>query len=671
MADYSDYTLPKRVRVIPLFLVPNDKFEVNDLPLEKDHLMFREHLTWAQERYKTMLNNRDTFEIEYLKGAKIKVLKLSMNSDYYNSSSEYYKNAPGTYESNNIDTGIAHCLLSAFRVNRFNNPYIFCAIIHHTGVNIGGRPYNGGINSGGGFVIFRYEDKFYNGNFQSTLRHELGHTFGLLHSWQNGYGRELRYSKHYGDSIMSYNPDHHTHNTLRSIDGLKESDHPGILLPEDIRSLSLNKRVFPNLYFDPETDIPSGYEIRRQLGHFGPLELESDQLSANLGIYTAFSEPPPKENMNKIWIENRVEYMVENILQPEIRENSEQVGFDCRTMWKSAVVKSSMWISIRIQFPYAVPLTGAEIHAQCCGQPFKAKLQIAYNSIDTDITQAGNYINVTSKDFEIGADDHVDFPGTPAKIWQFSFFLIPFTEKYDDGEEPFPFNSLYQGRLVIRGLRFFSNGQEIFPHRYPNENHIYPSVKASGFAISNSKETHVVRGYILKSDPEIDFDFTRMWRPGLLTYKNKWFYLDIKFPYPISLCMIWIYSQCLGKDTQVDEIKVEYDNEKSNSLRFSAQMTVKNTFKSAAKQNVMPDAYICFPEQKAAIWRIHFHSNGNEAVIRGLRFFTPAGEVFAPYGAYQYEYKTIQQEPTIPDQRVQNIPEQAANPIERRDPGPA
>ena len=86
--------------------------------------------------------------------------------------------------------------------------------------------------------------------FQSSLQHELGHSFGLVHVESYGYDQNKN------RSIMSYNTD------LRW-KGFRPPKKPGILIPEDLRALAKNKKVFPNLYFDPAIDIPSDYKISK------------------------------------------------------------------------------------------------------------------------------------------------------------------------------------------------------------------------------------------------------------------------------------------------------------------------------------------------------------------------------------------------------------------------
>ncbi len=84
----------------------------------------------------------------------------------------------------------------------------------------GGRPFNGGFNTGGGIVIMSSNGLDRAPNFQSTLQHELGHAFGLPHVDVYGYDMQTNMS------MMSYNPSHHTN-------GFEPSATPGRFIPED------------------------------------------------------------------------------------------------------------------------------------------------------------------------------------------------------------------------------------------------------------------------------------------------------------------------------------------------------------------------------------------------------------------------------------------------------
>ena len=80
------------------------------------------------------------------------------------------------------------------------------------------------------------------------------------------------------DSLMSYNIDHWTN-------FYEPSQYPGILLPEDIRCLALNKRVFNNLYFDPEVDITFGYDLRTPKSTFRA-DIIPEQPDATVNVTT-------------------------------------------------------------------------------------------------------------------------------------------------------------------------------------------------------------------------------------------------------------------------------------------------------------------------------------------------------------------------------------------------
>ena len=84
----------------------------------------------------------------------------------------------------------------------------------------GGRPLNGGFNTGGGIIILSSFTLDRSPYIQSTLQHELGHAFGLPHV--DVYGYDMKTNA----SIMSYDPRHHTK-------GFTESRKPGKLIPED------------------------------------------------------------------------------------------------------------------------------------------------------------------------------------------------------------------------------------------------------------------------------------------------------------------------------------------------------------------------------------------------------------------------------------------------------
>ncbi len=239
----KDYRPPKEVKVLPVFFVAKGESP----PTERQEASLQKHVTWAQTRYKQMLKGRDTFA---LAAGKPQVYHAEHDAAYYRAQSEGA--APQIVDE----------LLRRYKYNRYNCPLIFVAIVMNPRDDYpggGARPFNGGINSGGGIVEMSSYGLDRAPNFQSTLQHELGHAFGLPHVDVYGYDMEKN------PSLMSYNPNHHTRN-------FKPSKTPGILIAEDIRALALNRRVFPRLRFDPKTDVPQGYTMQR-IVTLGPMNI--------------------------------------------------------------------------------------------------------------------------------------------------------------------------------------------------------------------------------------------------------------------------------------------------------------------------------------------------------------------------------------------------------------
>jgi hypothetical protein len=242
--DPYAYPYPSRVRVLPVFFVPQDQ----DDPTPSQRRALIRHLRWAQARFERLLDGASTFE---LARKSAEVYRAHYPLAVYRS----LKDDAAQYVSE---------LLAAYGVNRFTCPYVFVVILVNPCEDTpagGGRPCNGGFNRGSGVLIMSSYGLERATPFQSTLRHELGHSFGLPHV--DVYGDSMGRSR----SIMSYNVLHHTA-------GFRPSEHPGGLIPEDVRALAANDRVFANLEFDPKTDAKS-YRLRRAVA-LGPMEIPDE-----------------------------------------------------------------------------------------------------------------------------------------------------------------------------------------------------------------------------------------------------------------------------------------------------------------------------------------------------------------------------------------------------------
>lgn len=223
------------------------------------------------------------------------------------------------------------------------------------------------------------------------------------------------------DSMMSYNPKHHTK-------GFEASLTPGKFIPEDLRALALNSRAFPKLKFDPEKDIPPLYTIAEWIVTLGPMKIpgQSDGVKVTSTSGSDFGSN------------------VANIVQGKILPNKRtgKVTFDPSAMWQSGKTATG-WVPVVITFPYSVELTQLAIHSQHSGEYHAAQ------GIKVSVQEGKKgYRKVAEADLKT-ADDSVTFPKTEGKVWQFEFRTIK------------------GGAVVIRGLQFFSEKDELFPPLIP------------------------------------------------------------------------------------------------------------------------------------------------------------------------------------------------------------
>ena len=218
------------------------------------------HLTWCQTRYRELLFGMDTFAI-----ASASPVFLRSRHD------------AATFRATK-DQGADLAITELFghdKVNRLNCPFIYIVLFTGTGgwPAGGGRPINGGVNTGGGILVLAADNLTHSPNFQSTLQHELGHAFGLPHVDVYGYSMKTN------ASLMSYNPAHHTV-------GLVPGKPPGRFIPEDYRVLNMNHRAFPNLRLSESQYLSAGYQIARKPIFLGPMKItgQSDYAGPRIGL---------------------------------------------------------------------------------------------------------------------------------------------------------------------------------------------------------------------------------------------------------------------------------------------------------------------------------------------------------------------------------------------------
>ena len=389
---------PKAIAVLPIFFVPKGE----EAPTADQSKRLLQHLELARTRYGELLPNQETFTIAE---EKPRVYRAEKGLAYYRTQPE------------NAAPQITAEMLAELKVTRFNCPYVMLVVVMNKKDEFpvgGGRPLNGGFNTGGAIIVMSTFALDRLPNFQSTLQHELGHSFGLPHV--DVYGYDLKSN----DSIMSYNPKHHTK-------GLTLSKTPGKLNPEDLWGLSLNRRAFPKLKFDPKTDVPAGYQLAKKLVPLGPMTIPGH---ANVTVATDAGEE----------YKSKVGNIVQGSILPSVKTG--QVTFDASTMWQSSNSKTG-WVTVQVTLPYEVELTRLGIHSQHSGE-YHATEAIRVSVKDSK----GKFQSVLKADLK-AADGVVTLPKTKGRVWQLEF------------------QADKTCCVVIRGIQFYSGDDELFPPLIP------------------------------------------------------------------------------------------------------------------------------------------------------------------------------------------------------------
>lgn len=395
----ADYLAPKHISVLPVFLVPLDEHP----PTLDQQSRLQKHLAWAQRRYAELLPHGQTFEIAAQ--PPVVVMGQYRGPDY-----DKMPELAGPQFISEV--------LGALGLTRFNAPYSFFIVVMNTRNELpagGGRTLNGGFNTGPGMVEISSWALDKSTNFQSTVQHELGHSFGLPHV--DAYGYDMQTNA----SVMSYNPHHHTH-------GFAPSATPGILIPEDIRGLALNHRAFPHLIFDPHLDQPAGYHMARLV--YMDAQTIPGQLPYAIQATTTSGETYGSSIGN----------MLGGVIKPSAA-TSALTTFDPATMWQSDQSPTG-WVTVDLSFPMTVGLSRLAIYSQHSGRYHMA--QAARLSAKLN----GNMRLVCSRALT-QPDSMLEFPVVEAKDWRLEL------------------QAGATGMVVLRGLRFFHNEDEIFPRPVP------------------------------------------------------------------------------------------------------------------------------------------------------------------------------------------------------------
>lgn len=386
------YFPPERLSVMPVIFTPKDE----SVPKKDLDTVILRHLKWTQRRYGELLGT--TFEIENkvqrVRGAK--------------TLAEYRK------RDGDAVLDFASELLQKFGYSRFNCPYVFFVVVVNSkddwplGV---GCVFNGGFNTGGGATMMSTDTFEKKPNTQSTLEHELGHTFGLPHV--SVYGIEMEGNS---PSLMSYNRAHWSR-------GFEPSLQPATMIPEDIRGLALNDRAIPNLEFSATKDVPGDYKLFWTPIPMGRCKLEGQPdyaIDVRTNAGAAF--------------DSKVENCVVGYFRPS---PGPEVYYDAGSMWHSEAVSST--VTLDLKFPFPVELTKIRLYSGHSEKYHPVK------SFACSVPSPNGTSKTLARHEMKSFNGEVTFTATESQDWHLD--LTPGESK----------------TVVIRGLRFYSGPTEIFP----------------------------------------------------------------------------------------------------------------------------------------------------------------------------------------------------------------
>lgn len=381
--QWRQYSIPpKSVSVLPVFAVATDQSP----PKQDQVLRFKRHLEVSRARFQEMTRGLDTFQIRdgYV------VINLKNPLSFYKTQIE--DGAPAILSE----------ILDSLKVSRFAAPWVFAVAVINDKDGYptpGGRPINGGLNNGGGYLHFSSGSlNPSDTRLQSTLEHELGHAFGLLHV--DSYGEDMNTSQ----SIMSYNPKHQY-----GLDG--KPNQSGILLARDLYALSRNKKVFPKLAF----------------GRFAPQSIRS---------YEPMTIPNHPDALIKAETQSGETWgsKVQNIFVGRLTASvAPCCSYDGGSMWHSART-SNREVSLVVSLPITTPVDRLIVYTQHSGSYHMARrIEIAFYNNE-------KLVHTLEED--------VWYPDK-----ELSFFAL--------NANRLEFKFTTEDSVVVRGLRFFFEGNEI------------------------------------------------------------------------------------------------------------------------------------------------------------------------------------------------------------------
>ncbi|MDP2957834.1 MAG: hypothetical protein Q8N53_15515 [Longimicrobiales bacterium] len=385
---------PQRVSVLPVFFVPAGA----RAPSEEEQALLLSHLAVAQRRYTELLAGRDSFLID----PHVLVHRSTRPLAFFREA--YDQGAPELVAE----------LLEAQGVGRYDARHVYIVVVMNDADDFppgAGRPLNGGLGTGVGVATLSSFGLNRVPNFQSTLQHELGHAFGLVHA--DAYGEDMATSP----SLMSYNLAHHTA-------GLRPNPTPGTLLPVELASLALNRRIFPGLADGQTVTLPPPRPGVTDLAWLPPMALPGYPPAAPSVTTSSGGE-----------YDSRASRIVVGRVRPDAGPG---VTFDAGNMWHSPAAPDG-WVVLDIAFPKDITLTGVGLHTGHSGLYHHAE------EVRVEVEDEVEWREVVRSPVR-SAGCLVDVPATIGRAWRVRL------------------RAGASGMVVVRGLEFRGAwGEDIYP----------------------------------------------------------------------------------------------------------------------------------------------------------------------------------------------------------------
>jgi hypothetical protein len=547
--SFSQCVKPSSVKVLPVFFVPTDANPPSDA--QKADLV--RHLKWSQSRYRELLGNRSMFGIA---DTVPLVYKSNQNTAFY--------------VQNGAADNFAGELMAYLGYNRYTCPYIFLTVFMSDNTDFptgGARPFNGGYNTGGGVVQLSSYALSKMPSFQCTLQHELGHSFGLPHVDVYGYSMDTNMS------FMSYNPKHHTN-------GFNPSATPGIMIPEDVRGLALNDLAFPNLEFDLQKDIPSGYSIAG-IVILGIEEIPGQPyISASTTAGSQYGT-----NISNTLFQVPTATQDGNILRVDLN-------------WLSDALPDG-WAEIIYDFPMAVFLDGVYLHQAFGGDGVYHDA----DSIEVFGDTSGVYKRLTSQNID-AVDNYVSFDKIRTKKLKVRLRARNATS------------------VCLRGMGFFYKGDDLFPPYVPYISRD-PDAKLIPGPTRSLLPAHHAQIF---NQTKVDFAWQRSSaakKYRLQIDTTEWFCFPMEMETPDTACVLNLVSTPATYFWRVRGL----NDFKYGSGEWSEIRTFMTKYVVAAKEKMRRGcnrlSLGCFPDR--IVWTI----DANEQLPASLRLYNLQGRLMA------------------------------------------